>query len=363
MRFGTTQSGDFARFPTNPEPNPLRVSLSSLSSRLKPGLVPLYHLFGSEILLLEEALDEIRRQARAQGFTERIRYSLEPGFDWNRVIADSRSMSLFAGKKIIELRMPTGKPGDAGAKALNEYVDSISGNDTVLVLISGAIDKRAQNSKWFKKVESAGVVVECPGIPTGKLPEWISRRMRDKGLQFDSDAAERLGHFVEGNLLAAAQEINLLALLSPDRKITIETVENAIADHAQFTIYTLVDACLAGSAHRCTRILQSLRRNQAEPVLILWALTRETRTLCHLSAGLAKGANPGDLFRRHGVWSSRGSLVNSALRRLSVPHCHNLLRRLARADLMLKGRAPMQRRDIWEEIESIGLRLCGLRIH
>ena len=233
----------------------------------------------------------------------------------------------------------------------------------MLLLISGAIEKRAQNSKWFKKVEDAGVVVECPGIAAAQLPEWISRRMTAKGLRFDSEAAERLSHFVEGNLLAAAQEINLLALLSPKEKITTETVENAIADHARFTVYALVDACLAGSAHRCTRILQGLRRNQAEPVLILWALTRDVRTLCHLSAAVASGGNPRDLFKRYGVWSSRSNLVGSALRRLSPTQCHNLLRRLAWADLMLEGRAPMQRANIWEEIESIGLRLCGLRIH
>ena len=341
----------------------MRIKRSSLSANLKQDLAPLYHLFGTEALLIEEALDEIRRQARQQGFSERIRYTLEPGFDWNQLIAAGRSMSLFSDKQIIELRMPTGKPGVGGDKALINYVDSISGNDTVLLLISGAIDKRAQNTQWFKKIEDAGVAVECPGIAAAQLPEWISQRMRAKGLQADADAAERLSHFVEGNLLAAAQEINLLALLSPHEKVTTETVENAIADHARFTVYTLVDACLAGSAHRCTRILQGLRRGRAEPVLILWALTREIRTLCHLSAGLAAGARAQDLYKRHGIWSSRSNLVGSALRRLSAPQCHNLLRRLVRADLMLKGRAPMQRESIWEEIESIGLRMCGLRIH
>ncbi len=340
----------------------MRVNLSSLSSNLEQGLAPLYHLFGAETLLIEEALDEIRRQARAQGFGERIRYNLEPGFDWNQVLASGRSMSLFAEKKLIELRMPTGKPGVGGDKALIDYVDSIAGDDTVLVLISGAIERRAQNSKWFKKVEAAGVVVECPGISAAQLPQWVTRRMRAKGLDFEDAAAERLSHLVEGNLLAAAQEINLLALLSPKQKITVEAVESAIADHARFNVYALADACLAGSPHRCTRILQSLRRNQAEPVLILWALTREIRTLCHLSAGIAAGGRAQDLFKRHGVWSSRSNLVNTALRRIPQAQWETLLRRLARADLMLKGRAPMRRQNIWEEIESIGLRMCGLRI-
>ena len=324
----------------------MHLKLSALSSHLAQGLAPLYHLFGAEMLLIEEALDEIRRQARAQGYAERIRHTLEPGFDWDKVLADGRSMSLFSDKKIIELRMPTGKPGVGGDKALIDYVDAIAGNDTVLVLIGGAIDKRTRNTQWFKAVESAGVAVECPAIQGAQLPEWIGGRMRARGLRFDAEAAQRLSHFVEGNLLAAAQEINLLALLSPREKITTETVEHAIADHARFTVYAFVDACLAGSAHRCTRILQSLKRNQAEPVLILWALTRETRTLCHLSAGVAGGAATGELFRRHGVWSSRTNLVGSALRRLPLLQCQYLLRRLARADLMLKGRAQMVRANI-----------------
>jgi len=339
----------------------MRIPLNSLPARLDKGLAPLYHLFGSEILLVEEALDEIRRQARAQGYGERIRYTLEPGFDWSRVTASARSMSLFAEKKVIELRMPTGKPGDAGAKTLIDYADSIAGADTVLVVISGAIEKRAQNSKWFKAVEAAGVAVECPAISAQQLPEWVVRRMRGKGLEFDNEAARRLSVLVEGNLLAAAQAIDLLALLSPETTITVESVESAIADHARFNIYAFVDACLAGSPPRCTRILQSLRTNHAEPVLILWALTREVRTLCHLLAGLAKGEKKQALFRRHGVWSSRANLVSAALKRLSATRGHNLLRQLAAADLMLKGRAPMQRQNIWEEIESIGLGVCGVK--
>lgn len=340
----------------------MRIFVKELSKHIDGGLKPLYYLFGAETLLVEEALDQIRQSAREQGFTERIRYTLEPGFDWQQMLASGQTMSLFSERKIIELRMPTGKPGDAGANALMAYVDSMSGEDTMLLLVSGAIEKRTQNTKWFKKIESAGMIVDCPAISSQQLPQWISQRMHANGLQFEPEVARRLSHFVEGNLLAAAQEINLLKLLSPQQKITTETVEHAIADHARFTVYTFVDACLSGASHRCTRILQSLRRNQAEPVLVLWALTRETRTLCHLARGLEKGEQPKNLFTRHGVWSSRSSLVNSALSRLNPPQWESLLRSLARADLMLKGRTAMQRQNIWEEIESIGLRMCGLRI-
>ncbi|MGR3912971.1 MAG: DNA polymerase III subunit delta, partial [Gammaproteobacteria bacterium] len=321
-----------------------------------------YHLFGAEQLLLEEALDQIRSAARERGFDERIRHMLEPGFDWNQALAGARAMSLFAEKKIIEVRMPGGKPGEAGAKALTRYAAEPPADDCIVLLVGGAADRNSQKAKWFAAVEAAGVAVECAPIPLAQLPQWIARRMSARNLQFDEAAAARLGHLIEGNLLAAAQAIDLLALLSPRAMITAEAVENAVTDHARFNVFAFADACLSGSAQRCTRILQSLRREQAEPILILWALAKEVRALCHLSAGLARGENQPGLFKRHGVWSSRAGAVGAALRRLSAPQCENLLRQLARADLMLKGRAPMRRRDMWEEIEIIGLRMCGLRI-
>ncbi len=340
----------------------MNVNLTALTAHLKKGLAPLYHLFGAEILLLEEAADDIRRAARGLGFGERIRYHLEAGFDWNQLLASGQSRSLFADKKIIELRMPTGKPGDAGAKALARYVDGIDGGDTVLLLLSGAIDKRARGARWFQQVEAAGVAVECPSVQAAQLPAWIERRMAAKGLQFAADAPPRLAQLVEGNLLAAAQEIDLLALLSPRQKINAAAVASAVADHARFNVYALVDACLAGASERCTRILHSLRRNQAEPIVILWALTREFRTLCNVSAAIGAGRSRQQSLQQYGVWSSRSNLLGAALQRLTSAHWEHLLRRLALSDLMLKGQVPMQRENIWEEIESIILKACGLRI-
>ena len=275
----------------------MRLGSASFSNHLNEGLKGLYHLFGAETLLVEESLDLLRRAAREQGFNERVRYTVEAGFDWNQLFSSSQSMSLFAEKKLIELRIPTGKPGDAGSKALIEYAANLQGDDTVLVVISGAIEKRAQNTKWFKALDEVGVTVECPLIPAGKLPVWIEQRLRSRGLQFEPEAVQRISHLVEGNLLAAAQEIDLLTLLAKDGKVTAEVVDNAIADHARFNIYSFVDACLAGSSHRCTRILQSLRRDKTEPILVLWALTRETRTLCHLAAASEQGMNPQTLFK------------------------------------------------------------------
>jgi DNA polymerase-3 subunit delta len=340
----------------------LRVSLNSFPSHLSEGFNPLYLLFGAEPLLVEEALDQFRSQARQQGFQERLRYTVETGFDWNQLLHQGQSMSLFAEKRVIELRMPSGKPGDAGTKAIIAYCEMLP-EDTTLIIVSGPVDKRSQGTRWFKAVENVGVVVESPEIKPDRLPDWISQRLTSQGLTYDFDAVERIGQMVEGNLLAAAQEINLLSLLYPNEKITSNTIDTIIADHARFNVYTLADACLAGTSERVCRILQSLKREQAEPIVILWALSRDVRTLCHLSSAAERTGQPvKSLFNKHGVWSARSGIVSMALRRMSNGHWENILRRLGRADLMVKGSVPLQKQNIWEELESISLSICGVRI-
>ena len=337
---------------------PLRISATSLPDHLRKGLHPIYHLFGAETLLVEECLDQCRQYLIEQGYTERIRFTVEPGFNWDKLNEQSQSMSLFAQKKLIELRIPNGKPGDAGSKALIAYAQMASDTDTILIVVSGEIEKRAQNTKWFKALDSSAVVVELPTISANQLGQWIEHRMRYMGLQFDGEVVNRLAFFVEGNLLAAAQEINLLSLLYGDEVITVSQLESIIADHARFNVYSFTDACLAGSVQRSVRILESLKREQVEPIIILWALTRDTRNLCHLMLAARKG-NPQSLFQRYGFWGNRGALASAAIKRLSLGQCVRLLKYLGRADLMAKGRCDLQRKDIWGEIEHIALGLCG----
>ena len=262
---------------------------------------------------------------------------MKPGFDWNQLFTGGQTVSLFAEKRLMELRIPTGKPGDAGAKALIDYATSPHSADTVLIIVAGAIEKRTQGSKWFKALESEAVVTECPTISSDKLPDWIAIRIANLGLRYDRDAVRRIAHHVEGNLLAAAQEINLLALLAKDQFVSLDLVESTISDHARFNVFAFVDACLLGSPHRLIRILQSLRQEQSEPILILWSLAREARTLCRLSAIQEQGGNPRSQFQRYGVWGNRTGLMASALKRLSPGQCRHLLRRLAHADLTAKG--------------------------
>ena len=340
----------------------MRLKQAALGQRLQQGIAPIYLIFGAEPLLIEECLDQLRAAARQAGFTERRRYSAEAGFDWNQLFSSGQSLSLFADRRVIELRLPTGKPAEAGNQALVEYAAGATNPDTTLIIIGGSTDKRGQTGKWFKAIDRAGVVIECPTVTADKMPDWIAARLRSKNLTFEPDVAAGMSRLVEGNLLAAAQEINLLSLLSANRTITLELVTELIADHARFNLFNLVDAGLRGATAHSIRMLYSLRREQAEPILILWGLAREVRLLCQLSAALAQGENMQVLFQRLGIWRSRAALMQAALRRLKPAQCRQLLRKLAQADLMLKGRKPLDRGDIWEEIEHIVLGLCGLRL-
>lgn len=340
----------------------MQISLSSLPTRINKGIAPLHLIYGPELLLVEEALDQIRNAAREQGYTERLRYTVETGFDWNVLAQESQMMSLFAEKKLIELRMPTGKPGEAGTRALIEYANNLS-EDTSLVIISGALDKRGMAAKWFKAVDAAGITTGCPAVPVNKLPDWLNRRMAGLGLKYDFEVVERIAHLSEGNLLAAAQEINLLKLLCDGEKITLESADRIISDHARFNAFALIDSCLDGPTERALRILQNLKREGIEPVIVLWAITREVRVLCRLSSAAEQtGQPPRSLFRQYGVWSSRAHLFESALKRLDNSGWEKILVLLNHAELVARGAAPKLRKDIWEEIEIVVVRMCGLNI-
>jgi len=331
---------------------------TSLSNALKQATLPIYHILGAETLLVEEAVDQLRSHLISMGYAERLRFTSEPGFDWGVLLRQNQIVSLFSEKKIIELRIPTGNPGVAGTKALLSYADKVQTTDTVMIVVSGPIEQRAQNYKWFKKLNAIGMVVEYPAVSVQQLPMWINQRMMQLGIQFDSAVARRLAHYVEGNLLAAAQTINLLSLQYPNQNITVEMIEQVIADNARFNIFHFVDACLSGCAQRSIRILQSLKKEQVEPAVFLWALSKDIRILYCLLFKEGQGIHPQSLFQKYGIWSRRSCFMQSALRRISISHCLSLIQKLGQIDLMIKGRVPLQKQDIWEEIEGIILRFC-----
>lgn len=339
----------------------MRVDASSLVKRLGTGLPGACLLCGPEPLLVEESCDVVRRAARAQGFVERLRFDVDSRFDWDALAGQSRSLSLFATRRLIELRIPTGRPGEVGGRCIAELAAEPPA-DTSLMIIAGRIERAVRSSKWFKAVERHGIVVEHPLVDAGALPSWIRQRLRSEGLSFDEGVVERLSHLLEGNLLAAAQEIRLLALLAPDNRVRVDDVDAIIADHARFDVFAFVDACLAGRLPRALRILGGLRREGIAPPLIQWALAREARAMAVMAQQLEGGATLAKVLQANRVWEKNKKTVAAALRRVERRRWLDVVRLLARADRVLKGRESVTiDGDVWQEFEKIALALSGKR--
>ncbi len=336
----------------------MKLSPYQLASPNQGELQSVYHLFGAEPLIIEEALTQLRALYQTQGYIERQKMHVETGFNWDELLSANQSLSLFSSQKVIELRMPNSKPGDKGAKALIEFAEN-SHKDTILILISGQIEKAAQNSKWFKALDKVGASVEASKIQKQDLPRWIDQRLKQLKLNAEPGVATLIAHYVEGNLLAAAQQVNFLSLCKHDGSLSAELVESLISDQARFTSFAFVDACLEGDAARASRILISLEGEKLEPILLLGALSRETRKLVILSEAKATGRNIQPLFQRLGIWSSRTNLTHKALSRVSAIGWKRIHSKTASLDQMIKGQRTIQNKNIWEEMERLGLAMCG----
>ena len=270
----------------------MKIQANQLQSHLQKNLASCYLVTGDEHLLVDEALDSIREAARQQQFTSRDLHVATTGFDWSQLRDSTSNMSLFAERRIVELRLPTGKPGRAGSQAIVDLIEQL-GSDLMLIVVTPKLDRSSQSAKWVKALDAAGVNVTVWPIGPRELPGWIAQRMRDTGLQPDREAVAMIADRVEGNLLAAGQEIEKLRLLHGEGKVSADDVSSAVANSSRFDVFKLVDAALGGDAKRSMKVLAGLRAEGVEPVIIVWALTRELRTLASLSELLAAGADLG----------------------------------------------------------------------
>ncbi|MGE0371209.1 MAG: DNA polymerase III subunit delta [Gammaproteobacteria bacterium] len=336
----------------------MKLRPEQLDGHLAGRLAPIYLISGDEPLLLQEAGDAIRAAARAQGYGERVTFSVEPGFDWGELAQTAAGMSLFAAQRLIDLRMPGGKPGEAGARALAAYAERpVEGN--LLLLSLPRTDKATQSAKWFAALERRGVLLQLWPPAPAQLPGWITQRMRARGMQPTPAAAAALAGRVEGNLLACVQEIEKMLLLRGPGAVDEADVLDAVADSARYDVFTLVDGVLAGDAARCARILRGLEGEGVEPVLVGWALTREIRLLATLSQGLAQGKKSFALYQQHRVWEKRQPLLEQALKRHDLARWRALLRFCARLDRVTKGQAAG---NVWDELLQLCLLTAGVRI-
>jgi DNA polymerase-3 subunit delta len=331
----------------------MRIAAEQLGRHLEKGLQPLYVVHGDEPLLAIECADKVRAAARRDGYSEREVFTVESGFDWSSLTMASNSLSLFASLRLMEVRIPTGKPGTEGAQRLQEFCASLP-PDTVTLITLPKVDRQTQNSKWFSALEEAGVTVPVYPVDRAKLPQWIAGRLFAQNQRANPETLQFLADQVEGNLLAAYQEVQKLALLFPAGEISFEQVKESVLDVARFDVFKLGDALLAGDTTRLVRMLEVLKDEGEAPVLVLWALTQEIRILLRIKTGLRKGQPLAKLMRDARVWESRQGLVERALKRVNEAALESALIRAAELDRMTKGLASG---DVWDELLQLGLQV------
>jgi DNA polymerase-3 subunit delta len=338
----------------------LKLPLTQLSPHLKRGLAGIYLIAADEPLLVAEAAGEIRRAAMGRGFDERTVHFVERGFRWDSLANSADSLSLFSSQRIVELRMATPRPGDAGAKAIRSLAEAGDADRLVVISIQSRLDANASKSVWVKTIEKHGVVVEIRPVSRRDLPGFIARRAKAYGLTISTDAAELLADRVEGNLLAADQDLAKLALIRDDGHVDTEAVLESVASSARFDVFRLSDAVIAGDLKRAITVLDGLKLEGVAPALVIWALAREIALLSQLKHGARKGRSPAELMSRLRVWQSRQSAITRALSRYSDAELRRLLRRAEGVDRTVKG---FDTAPVWPAITGLVIDLLAPASH
>ena len=337
----------------------MRLRLEQLAEHLKRNsLAPVYFLSGDEPLQMLEAADLIRQSARENGCEERTVLEVARGFDWKQLAQASANLSLFASRRLVELRLGSQKPGKEGASALVDYVSQAAADD-ILLVTSEKIDKRTQQGRWFKALDQAGVTIQIWPVEPGRLADWVVQRMRAHGKRIERDAASLIADRVEGNLLAARQEIDKLALLVDDDLVDLQKVMESVLDSSRFEVFDLVACCLAGDLERAARMLRGLRSEGAEPIAIFSAMMWEFRRICSMSVEIANGVPSERVLANYRVWQQRKSATNSILRRYSSRQLQILLSQASIVDKVMKGAI---RANSWDVLENFLFRIAGVRL-
>jgi DNA polymerase III subunit delta len=333
----------------------MRIDSEQLPQHLARGLKSLYIVYGEEMLLALEAADRIRAKALEQGFDERRVLVAETGFDWGELAMVSNSMSLFAPKRLLDLRIPSGKPGKDGSEALQQLAGSLP-EDTVTLLTLPGVDRQSQKAKWFEALDGAGVLVQAAAIKRDRLGAWLAGRLALQSQQADAQTIEFLVDRVEGNLMAAHQEVQKLALLFPAGPLPFDEVKNAVVDVARFNVFEIGATVLKADRVHFVRMLDGLRAEGAAAPLVLWAIAEEARGMARVKAAMAGGTPVAQALRDARVWGPRQDLMPAALRRLTQAQLIAALRHAAGIDRMIKG---LGNGDVWDGLLQLGLELMA----
>ena len=329
----------------------MRIKLEQLPQQLQKQTVPLFTLSGNEPLLILEAADLIRTHARQQGYTERELFTVDQHFDWAELLNAGHNLSLFGERKILDVRIPSGKPGREGGKVLEAYCAALP-PDTVTLITLPRIDKQGQASKWFKALETAGTLIPVYPVEREQLPGWIGQRLARQQQKADTATLQFLAGQVEGNLLAAHQEIQKLALLYPAGNLTFGQVKDVVLNVARYDVYQLSDAMIAGDTARFQRILTGLQGEGTAPLLILATLAEQIRQLIIIRKGLDNNQPSAQLLQTARIWGERQKSVIAAAKRINLQALMQGLVNAAEIDRMIKGVA---QGDVWEGLLQLGL--------
>lgn len=343
----------------------MQLSGQRLTEQLPQELRSLYTLHGDEALLLHEVADAIRATARQQGFSERHVFTVAGAhFDWSEVESAASAMSLFSDKLLIDIRIPSGKPGKEGSEALQRIAQACVGNDAVLVLLSlPRLDKTAKSSGWFTALDAHGISVQIEPVERAALPAWIAQRlaMQQQRVRAGEEGQRSLQFFadrVEGNLLAAHQEIQKLALLYPEKELSFEDIENAVLNVARFNVFKLSETVLAGQHQRVQRMLDGLRAEGTSEVLVHFALAEDIRALKRVKDAVASGRALPQVLREQRIWGPKERLFERVLPRLSPAVMDRLLQAAHQVDGVVKGlRFPQWPSDSWQALARLALML------
>ncbi len=329
----------------------MRLKPDQIAAALKKGLAPVYFISGDEPLQLGEMADAVRAAARAAGYDTREVLVTDAGFSWHQLTESAGSLSIFADKKIIDLRLPTGTPGTEGAKALVAYCERVP-EDTLLLITAAKTASASLKSRWFQALDKAGCIVQVWPLDGPDLLRWLQQRMERRGLKSETAGIKILASRIEGNLLAAAQEIEKLYVLYGAGHLSQQQIFEVVADSSRFDVFKLMDSVLSGRVGRILKILSGLQAEGVAAPVVLWALTRDARVLIKIKQALFAGQNRAVVFKNNQIWAQRQQLVGEALNRLGEHDLCNILVLSAKADRQIKGR---QQGDPWETLLAVCL--------
>lgn len=333
----------------------MKLYADKLDAHLARQTAPVYLVHGDEPYQIMRLGDRLRDHAKSAGFDERQVLIANEEADWSMFREATDSLSLFAERRLLDLRLPTGKPGKKGADVLKHYCSNPA-PDVLLIITSAKLDRGGTSSAWFKAIDKVGVTIAVWPIDAAKLGRWIQQEFEKRGLVADNSAVSLIADRVEGNMLAAAQEIERLALLCPSGNITADEVLSAVADSARFSIADLVQATLFGDQTKAIRVLKGLRDEAVAPVLIQWALAQEIRSGARAAEAHEQGATIDVALKGAGVWASRAGPIKVALKRHTAANWLDMLAASSQLDRLVKGHAAG---DVWDMFECLCLQLAG----